>query len=75
MELNTTREATGCATPPEMRRILWNPNVHYRVRKSSALITIVSETIPVSSRSFLMLLTHFRLGLPSGPFPSVISNE
>jgi hypothetical protein len=34
MELSPTREAANCADTQEFPSVLWNPNVHYRVKKA-----------------------------------------
>jgi hypothetical protein len=54
MELNTTREATGCVATGYFLSILWSPNVHYRIHKSSALVSILNQnnsvhTTPIPS--------------------------
>jgi hypothetical protein len=60
----------------EITHILWNPKVHYRIRKFPPLFTILSQLNPVhtpqktSWNSILILSSHLRLGLPSGLFPS-----
>jgi hypothetical protein len=48
--------------------------VHYHVYKSPPLVPILSQTKPVHTatsylKSNLILLSHLRLGLPSGRFP------
>jgi hypothetical protein len=58
-------------------RVLWNPKVHYRVHKSSPLVPILSQIDPIHtipsylSKNHFNMVTHLRLGLPSGLFPSV----
>jgi hypothetical protein len=69
-----TREVTSFVATRWFPTVLWNPKVHYRVHKSSALVRILSHAIPphpFAIRSILMLSTRLRLGLPSGFFPSV----
>jgi hypothetical protein len=67
MELSTTRAKLS---------ILWNPKVHRRIHKSSPLVSILSQTNPihtisfVSPKSILILSTHLRLGLRGGLFRS-----
>jgi hypothetical protein len=73
MELSTSWEAANCAATQELRSILWNPKVHYRVHMSPPLVPILNHinsihTIPSYLRSILILSTHLRLGLPSGLF-------
>jgi hypothetical protein len=42
MELKTTREATNYVATWYFRSILWNPEVHNRIHKSSPLVAILS---------------------------------
>jgi hypothetical protein len=71
MKLSPSWEAANCAATQELATNLWSPKVHYRVHKSHAVVSILSQTMPphhISLRSILILSTHLRLGLPSGSF-------
>jgi hypothetical protein len=51
--------------------ILRSPKVHYRIHKSSRIVTILIQINAVNTRNsifpfFVILSTHLRLGLPSG---------
>jgi hypothetical protein len=76
MEHSTSWEDNRFATSQEIPRILYNPNVHYRIHKCSPPVSILSQLNPVHTpqptylRSILILSTHLHLGLPSGLFPS-----
>jgi hypothetical protein len=74
-ELSPSWEAANFATTQELPSILWNPKFHHRVQKGPPLVPNLSQidpvhTIPSYLRSILILSTHLRLSLPSGPFPS-----
>jgi hypothetical protein len=57
-------------------RILWNPKVYFRVRKSPSLVPLLCQVCPARTTPFCICRTHFNIiippasCLPSGPFPS-----
>ena len=67
-------EAHRFSASQEIPRILWNKEVHYRIHKCPSPVPILTSSIqytpphPTSSRPSL-LLSHLRLGFPSGLFP------
>ena len=74
MEQSPSWEANRFSASQEMPRILWNPKIHYRIHKCSPPVPIQSQLDPVHTptsfflRSILILVSHLRLGLPSGLF-------
>ena len=70
------QEANRFSANQENPRILWNPEVHYRIHKCPPPVPILRQLDPVhtphptSSRSIVILSSHLRMGLPSGLFPS-----
>jgi hypothetical protein len=76
MGLRLSWEAANYAASKKFPNILWNPNVHYRVHKSSQWSLSWARSIPstpphpISLRAILTLPTHLRHDLPNGLFPS-----
>jgi hypothetical protein len=54
----------------QLPSILWNPKVHYCVRKSPPLVPILTQINPIHTIPSYLSKIHFNLGLPSGLFPS-----
>ena len=69
MEQSPFWEVTGPTAGEEIPRILWNPNVKYRVHNRLTLIRILSHTyhIHYSPRFFIV---YFNIILPSKPWSS-----
>jgi hypothetical protein len=64
MELNPSWEAANCAATQELARILWNPEVHYRVHKSPPLVPIPSQIDPIHSIPSYLSKIHFNIVHP-----------
>ena len=75
MEQSPSWEASRFSTS-QTPRILWNPKVHYHIRKCPPPVPVLSHINPVHALTshFLMIIliisSHLRLSLPSDLFPS-----
>jgi hypothetical protein len=75
VELSPSWETASCAATQELPRIVWIPNVHYRVHKSPPLVPALSQINPIHTILSYLSKIHFNivhpcLGLPNGLFPS-----
>jgi hypothetical protein len=76
MEQSPLEKLTGLQLVKKFPAFLWNPKVHYSIHNCSPPVSILSQPNPVHTptshfwRSFLILSSHLRLGLPSGVLPS-----
>ena len=68
-------EANRFYSGQEIPRVLWNPNVHHRIHKSSPPVPFLRQIKQAHARHptfrrCILMFCHSRLGLPSGLFPS-----
>ena len=70
MQQSPSWEATPFSASQEILHILWNPKVHYRIRKCSRLLPILRQIdlVCVSSSHFLKI--HLNIILPYTPVSS-----
>jgi hypothetical protein len=61
VELNTTRETTGCATTQELLNILWNSKAHYLIHKSPPLPPILSQISSVHTTPSSLSMIHLNI--------------
>jgi hypothetical protein len=59
MELSPSCQAVSCAATLEFSNVLWNSQFHYRIQKSSPLVSILNQINTVSNTSSSLSKIHF----------------
>jgi hypothetical protein len=81
MEQSPSWEYIRFFASQEIPRILWKPKFHYHFHKYPPPVPIFSQVDPVHYLTShflkfnLIISSHLRRGLPSGPFPSGFSTK
>ena len=65
MQQRTSWEANQFSASQEIPRILWNPNVHYRIHKLPLPVPIPSQLDPVHTpKSLFLMIESIQLNKP-----------
>jgi len=67
MEQSPSWEANRVFVSQEIPRILWNPNVHYRIHQCPPPVPILSQLDSFHTPTFHLLKIHLNIILPSTP--------
>jgi hypothetical protein len=65
MELIAYWLAGSCSTTQEIRSVLWNNNIHYRIHKNNSVVPILSHTNQIHILDPYFFDIHFNIILPS----------
>jgi len=73
MEHNYSSRADHSCTSQQIPRILWHPNVRYRIHNSSPLVPVVSQINTLHTLTTDLFHINVNIILPSTPRPSKFS--